>query len=56
MKMRPLLETREALLAATAQDKWLVDGYGPLDLIEKRFQAADVVVYVDFRFGDIIGG
>jgi adenylate kinase family enzyme len=48
MKMRPLLETREALLAATAQDKWLVDGYGPLDLIEKRFQAADVVVYVDF--------
>ena len=48
MKMRPLPETRKSLLTVTAQDKWLIDGYGPLDLIEKRFQAADRVVFIDF--------
>jgi len=48
MKMRPLPETRQALLMVSTQEKWLIDGYGPLDLIEKRFQAADLVVYIDF--------
>ncbi|WP_413288073.1 flagellar protein FlaR [Bdellovibrio sp. HCB337] len=48
MKIRPLDETRKALLQVTSQDSWIIDGYGPLDLIEKRFQAADRVVFVDF--------
>lgn len=48
MKIRPLDETRKALKSITDQENWLIDGYGPLDLIEKRFQMADHVVFVDF--------
>lgn len=48
MKIRPMDETRSALKALTDQADWLIDGYGPLDLIEKRFQAADHVVFIDF--------
>lgn len=48
MKIRPLDETRRALKEVTEQEHWLIDGYGPLDLIEKRFQRADWVVFVDF--------
>jgi adenylate kinase family enzyme len=48
MKIRSLGETRRLLKAVTDQENWLIDGYGPLDLIEKRFQLADHVVFVDF--------
>lgn len=48
MKIRPLDETRQALRTVTEQVEWLIDGYGPLDLIEKRFKAADFVIFVDF--------
>jgi adenylate kinase family enzyme len=48
MKMRPLDESRSALLAITSQEKWIIDGFGPLDLIEKRFQTADLVIFIDF--------
>lgn len=48
MQVRPMVETREALNAITSQEKWLIDGFGPLDLIEKRFQMADRVIFVDF--------
>lgn len=48
MKIRPMNETRLELLGITNQERWIIDGYGPLDLIEKRFQAADRVVFVDF--------
>src|SRR6476469_9572348 len=49
MKIRPLPETRAALNEITAQENWLIDGYGPLDMIEKRFGLADVVVFIDFH-------
>ena len=29
------------------QDSWIIDGYGPLDLIENRFAIADVIVFID---------
>lgn len=48
MKIRPLDETRKILKDIMAQDRWLIDGYGPLDLIEKRFQAADKIIFIDF--------
>ena len=48
MKVRPLDETRVALNKVTSQEKWVIDGFGPLDLIEKRFEIADRVVFVDF--------
>lgn len=47
MKIRPLNETRQTLREISEGGAWLIDGYGPLDLIEKRFQAADHVVFVD---------
>lgn len=48
MKIRPQSETREILGEITAQEKWIIDGYGPLDLIEKRFLLTDRIVFVDF--------
>ena len=47
MVIRPLPETREAINTITAQDKWLVDGFGPLDILEKRFALAERIVFID---------
>ncbi len=30
-----------------AQEQWIIDGWGPWDLIEQRFQAADTIIFVD---------
>lgn len=48
MKMRPLNETRQALNQITPQEKWIIDGFGPLDLLEPRLKLADKIVFVDF--------
>ena len=48
MKIRPQEETRKVLREITNQEKWLIDGYGPLDLIENRFLLADRVIFIDF--------
>lgn len=48
MIIRPLDQTRETLSEVTSQEKWLIDGYGPLDMIEKRFEQASDIVFVDF--------
>lgn len=48
MKIRPYRETIEILRQIERQDSWLIDGYGPLDLIEKRFEQSDRVVFIDF--------
>lgn len=47
MQMRPLADTRTALNSVTSQDAWIVDGFGPLDLLEKRFALADKIVFID---------
>ncbi len=48
MKVRPYSETIEILEKIQLQSHWLIDGFGPLDLIERRFGQADKVVFVDF--------
>lgn len=48
MQMRPLAETRSAVNDVTSQDTWLIDGFGPLDILEKRFALADQIVFIDF--------
>ncbi len=48
MQIRPLDETRKILGEIASQDNWLIDGFGPLDMIEKRFLLADKIVFVDF--------
>jgi adenylate kinase family enzyme len=30
-----------------AQDKWIIDGWGSFDIIEKRFQASDTIIFID---------
>src|SRR5262245_8350935 len=32
-----------------AETKWIIDGWGPWELIERRFREADTIVIVDFR-------
>lgn len=48
MQIRPHSETIEILEKVQAQACWLIDGFGPLDIIEKRFHQADRIVFVDF--------
>ncbi|MBX9766774.1 MAG: hypothetical protein K2X47_05835 [Bdellovibrionales bacterium] len=47
MKVRPLSETRKILTEITDKPTWIIDGYGPLDLLEQRLRAADIIVFVD---------
>ena len=48
MKIRPHKESIEALSAIQNSEAWIIDGYGPLDIIEKRFELADQVILIDF--------
>lgn len=48
MKMRPYSESIQILSTIQDQEVWLIDGYGPLDIIEKRFQSSDLVIFIDF--------
>ncbi|MGE5086284.1 MAG: hypothetical protein ACM3MG_08300 [Bacillota bacterium] len=48
MKIRPHKESIEILLGYEEQEKWIIDGYGPLDIIVKRFGKADKIVFIDF--------
>lgn len=47
LKIRPLEETRQLLKQVESQDRWIIDGYGPLDLIEQRFKLADKIIFID---------
>lgn len=47
MKVRPLDETRRVLNDIVQKQSWLIDGYGPLDLLEKRFSLSDTIIFVD---------
>lgn len=49
MLIRPYKETIATLNEITdGQEKWLIDGFGPLDVLEKRLRLADRVVFIDF--------
>ncbi len=47
MNIRPLDETRKILNEITKKESWIIDGFGPLDLLEKRFRSADHIVFID---------
>ena len=47
MTIRPHADTRAALEVVASQDNWIIDGYGPLDIIEKRFSQADQIILID---------
>ena len=48
MQIRPHRESIQMLTEIQNRDDWIIEGYGPLDMIEKRFQAADKIIYIDF--------
>jgi len=43
-------EIEAAHAAALARGRWIVDGFGTWEQIERRFRAADTIVFVDFAF------
>lgn len=47
MKLRALEETRALLRGWTVQERWIIDGYGPLDILEERMKLAERVYFVD---------
>ena len=48
MRTRPLLETAKVLESWASEDTWIIDGFGALDVIERRFHRSTVIVFVDF--------
>lgn len=48
MQIRPHQETIKILNEIQAHSHWIIDGYGPLDIIEKRFLLADQIIFIDF--------
>ncbi len=47
LKRRSSQESSVLIKTIEKQDSWLIDGYGPLDLLENRFALADAIVFVD---------
>ena len=48
MKVRDPSETAKILGQFAEEEQWLIDGFGSFEIMEKRFQYADRVVFVDF--------
>ena len=48
MKIRPHAESIQILNEIQAGENWIVDGYGPLDILETRLARADRIVMIDF--------
>jgi adenylate kinase family enzyme len=44
----PLADVRAAHDRWLAEDRWIIDGWGEWSLIEQRFAAADIIIFVDF--------
>lgn len=47
MKRRDLDETTQIVDSWLNIDTWIIDGFGPMASIEKRFCAADKIIFVD---------
>jgi adenylate kinase family enzyme len=45
--MRPYKETIEILNQIQEKPSWIIDGYGPLDILEKRFEMCDQIIFLD---------
>lgn len=48
MKIRPHAESITQLTEIQNKDAWIIDGYGPLDILEKRLALADQIIFIDF--------
>lgn len=41
-------ETRQLLNKIANEEKWIIDGYGPFDVLEKRLARAQVIILINF--------
>ena len=48
MKTRAAEETQIILNQAADQQDWVIDGFGSLEVMERRFKLADKIIFVDF--------
>ena len=47
LQIRPYRETIEILNEVHHRSSWIIDGYGPLDILEKRFEVCDQIIFLD---------
>ena len=48
MNFRDSAETSEQLREIASKEKWIIDGFGSLEVMEERFQKADKIIFIDF--------
>jgi adenylate kinase family enzyme len=48
MVIRPHQESMGLLREIQDQEKWIIDGYGPLDILQERFSKSERIVLIDF--------
>ncbi len=48
MQVRPSDQTSAILKAAASQERWVIDGFGSIEVMTERFESADKIVFVDF--------
>lgn len=47
LKFRPFAESIQILKAEQAKTSWIIDGFGPLDILEDRLKLADQIIMID---------
>lgn len=47
LKFRPFTESIQLLKLEQAKPKWIIDGFGPLDILEERLKLADQIIMID---------
>lgn len=48
LSIKPYQETIQVLNRIQNTEDWIIDGYGPLDILEERFRLSDQIVFIDF--------
>jgi len=48
LKVRDKDETDKILRGIANKDKWLIDGFGSLEVVFERFELAEIIIFVDY--------
>lgn len=47
LSIRPYADTIKALKEIQNHSSWIIDGYGPLDILEERLKLSDQIIFID---------
>jgi adenylate kinase family enzyme len=47
MNIRPHDQSIAILSQAQSQERWIIDGYGPLDILQDRLEKAEKIIFID---------